>query len=145
MYPCELLQTMMDDGAWEGKQPVDIGDGFAVSPGEAGIAVFGEYFGGMVAVPWDVVRKLADYLPNGCLHRQKTAAVFCTVEGNVGRVSYAGGALCLGPPRAATSLSKIRMSPTYPGSKTAGCSAMAAARLLPFLILPATSSTVARS
>ena len=67
MNPCELLQTMIDDGAWDGKTPVDIGDGFAVSPGEDGIAVFGDYFGGMVAVPWDVVRKLADYLPNAGL------------------------------------------------------------------------------
>jgi len=64
MNPCELLQTMMDDGAWVGKHPVDIGDGFAVSPGDEGIAVYGDYFGGMVAVPWVVVRKLADYLPN---------------------------------------------------------------------------------
>ena len=64
MNPCELLQTMMDDGAWDGKPPVDIGDGFAVSPGEDGIAMFGEYFGGMIAVPWNVVRKLAEYLPN---------------------------------------------------------------------------------
>ena len=72
MKPCELLQTMMDDGAWEGKQPMDIGDGFAVSPGEDGIAVFGEYFGGMVAVPWGVVRKLADYLPNSVLGGQSS-------------------------------------------------------------------------
>ena len=64
MKPCELLQTMMDDGAWDGTPPVDIGDGFAVSPGENGIAVCGDHFGGMVAVPWDVVRKLAEYLPN---------------------------------------------------------------------------------
>ena len=64
MNSCELLQTMMDDGAWDGRPPVDIGDGFAVSPNEDGVAVFGDYFGGMVAVPWDVVRKLAEYLPD---------------------------------------------------------------------------------
>ena len=69
MNPSELLKTMMDDGAWDGKHPVDIGDGFAVSPGEDGIAVFGEYFGGMVAVPWRVVRKLAD-----CLHEYRSCA-----------------------------------------------------------------------
>lgn len=64
MDPCEAIQVIIDDGAWDGKPPVDIGNGFALSPGDNGVAIYSDYFCGMIAIPWDVVRKLGDYLPN---------------------------------------------------------------------------------
>lgn len=64
MNHCEMLQEIMDNGAWGGGPPIDLGDGYAISIGEDEVAILGMSFGGMVSMPWDIVLKLASHSPH---------------------------------------------------------------------------------
>ena len=56
------LQVMIDDGAWEGDPPEQLLGGVAVSPGDEGVAIYGDQYGGMVVMSWEILRKLENYL-----------------------------------------------------------------------------------
>ena len=57
----KALQVMIDDGVWDGYEPVQLLGGVAVSAGDEGIAIYGYQYGGMVAMSWEILRKLFVY------------------------------------------------------------------------------------
>jgi hypothetical protein len=100
MTSVDILKTQIDDGAFDGAfdgcEPLDIGDGFAVVAGECSVAVCSDCIGGTIMLPWSVIRRVVDMLPDSAIRGKNAGAVprrndgGCGLEEPHGQVSKLG-------------------------------------------------------